>query len=129
MSPTVNAEDGGVTLFGTPVSDMQSDVVVSGDAITGTLKYLDSGDLVDAWGEGNFLCLKFEDFDPNATSVLVGLEPSYGNGLVDILPDPDHDGAWKITDKDNQVFRVVTSDGTNTVTKDYTLSGLILETA
>ena len=106
---------------------MQSDVVVSDNAITGTLKKLETGDLVDAWGEGHFLALKFSDIPDTATSVKVGLDPSYGNGLVEIITDPDSNGAWKITDPDEQVFKVVTTDGTNTVEKTYDLSGLVLE--
>lgn len=106
---------------------MQSDVIVSNDAITGTLKKLETGDLVDAWGEGYFLALKFSDIPDTATSVKVGLDPSYGNGLVEIITDPDRNGAWKITDPDEQVFKVVTTDGTNTVEKTYDLSGLVLE--
>lgn len=115
-------------MFGTSVSDMQSDVVVSGNAITGTLKHLDTGDLVDAWGEGNFVALKFTDIDSNATSVKVGLEPSYGNGLVEIINDPDKNGAFKVTDKDEQKFVVVQSDGTKTKRQEFSLSGLVLET-
>lgn len=107
---------------------MQSDVVVSDDAITGTLKYLDTGALVNRWGEGNFIALKFTDIPDTATSVKVGLDPSYGDGLVEIIDDPDKNGAFKITDKDAQVFKVVTTDGTNTITKSYDLSGLVLET-
>ena len=126
-APTVEAESAGSVLFGTPVSDMQSDVVVSGDAITGTLKKLDEGDLVDAWGEGYFLALKFADIPETATSVKVGLDPSYGNGLVEIITDPDRNGAFKINSPTDQVFKVVTTDGTNTITKTYDLSGLTLE--
>lgn len=105
---------------------MQDDVVVSGDAITGTLKKLETGDLVNAWGEGYFLALRFEDIADTATSVKVGLDPSYGNGLVEIITDPDKNGAWRITSPSDQVFKVVITDGTNTVTKTYDLSGLVL---
>ena len=108
---------------------MQSDVAVSDDAITGTLKYLDTGDLVDAWGAGNFIALNFTDIPSTATSVKVGLDPSYGSGLVEIIDDPDKNGAWKITDKNSQVFKVVTTDGTNTITKSYDLSGLTVQTS
>lgn len=125
-APTVKAEPAGSVLFGTPVSDMQDDVVVSGDAITGTLKKLETGDLVNAWGEGYFLALRFEDIADTATSVKVGLDPSYGNGLVEIITDPDKNGAWRITSPSDQVFKVVITDGTNTVTKTYDLSGLVL---
>jgi len=106
---------------------MQSDVIVSDNAITGTLKKLETGDLVDAWGEGYFLALRFSDIPESATSVKVGLDPSYGNGLVEIINDPDRNGAWRITSPSDQVFKVVTTDGTNTVEKTYDLSGLVLE--
>lgn len=106
---------------------MQSDVIVSNDAITGTLKKLETGDLVDAWGEGYFLALKFSDIPDTATSVKVGLDPSYGNGLVEIITDPDRNGAWRITSPSDQVFKVVVTDGTNTIEKSYDLSGLILQ--
>lgn len=123
---TVAPESASTVLFGTPVSDMQSGVSISGSAVTGTLKKLTSGDLVDAWGEGNFIALKFSDIPADATSVKVGLDPSYGSGLVEIISDPDKNGAFKVTET-TQKFKVVTTtpDGENTQTFD--LSGLTLE--
>ena len=105
---------------------MQSDFAVDGNnyAMTGTLKHLSSGQLVDAWGEGNFMALKF-DVPRDATSVKVGMEPSYGGGLVEIIDDPDKNGAFKVTDKDEQVFKVVTIANGETVTKTYDLSDLV----
>ena len=111
-------------LFETNVSDMQSDVSVDGVKIKGTLKYLDTGDLVDAWGAGNFIALKFLNIDPKATSVKVGLEPSMSSGLVEIIDDPDKNGAFKITDKDTQKFVIETTDGTSTVKQIYDLNDL-----
>lgn len=128
-SVTVEAESGSTTVFGTDVSDIQSNVSVSGDKITGTLKYLAEGELPTTWGAGNFLVLKFSDFDADAEKVLVGLEPSYGGGLVDILPDPDKNGAFKITDKDHQKFVVKSIDGDRTRTQYYDLSGLTVQGA
>lgn len=126
-SPDVEPEDGSVELFGTLVSDMQTNVAVADGAITGTLKKLTSGDIVDTWGEGYFVALKFSDLDPKATSVKVGLEPSQSSGLVEIIDDPDKNGVFKVTDKDAQVFKVVSTNGKDTTTDTYTLSGLILE--
>lgn len=117
---------------GIKVSDMQTGVTVSNNAITGTLKFLDSESgsaLVNRWGEGNFIALKFTNIDPSATSVMVGLDPSYGGGLVEIIDDPDKDGGFKITDKDTQVFKVVQSNGTKTKTQTFSLSGLTLQSA
>ena len=117
-------------MFGTLVSDMQSGVSIANNAIAGTLKYLDEGDLVTTWGEGNFLALKFTADDWNAyTSVKVGLEPSVSSGLVEIINDPDKNGAFKVTNKNTQKFKVVATDGTKTSVQYYDLSGLKLEDA
>lgn len=91
------------------------------------MKYLSEGQLVTDWGAGNFLALAFSDIDPKATSVKVGLDPSQGSGLVEIINDPDKMGVFKITDKDTQVFKVVSSDGTTTKTQSFDLSGLTVE--
>lgn len=116
-------------MFGYNVSDLQDeDLTVNGSKITGTLKYVDSGSLADRWGAGNFIALKFEDIDEDATSVMVGLDPSEGSGLVEIIDDPDKNGAFKITDKDTQKFKVVQTVGEKTLTQTFDLSGLTLET-
>lgn len=125
---TTEAEAPTTTMFDTLVSDMQTGVAVDGKKIVGTLKYLDTGALPAHWGEGNFLALKFTDLDPKATSVKVGLEPSEGSGLVEIIDDPDKNGAFKITNKDTQKFVVVSSDGEKELKQTYDLTGLICET-
>lgn len=80
-------------------------------------------------GDGNFLAIKFTADDWSGyTSVKVGLNPSAGTGLVELIDDPDKDGVFKITDKDTQNFEVVVSDGTTTSTFSYDLSGLICQT-
>ncbi|MBQ6040038.1 MAG: hypothetical protein IJL32_04595 [Oscillospiraceae bacterium] len=109
------------------VSDMQSDITISGSTITGTLKYLDGDNAItQVWGAGNFLCLKFPDADIETSTVKVGLEPSAGSGLVEL--DPDKNGVFKITDKLSQKFVVqITKDG-ETVVQRYDLSGLTCET-
>ena len=104
---------------------MQEGVEVQSNAISGTLKYLSEGALVDTWGAGNFLALKFTDLDPDATSVKVGLEPSMGSGLVEIIDDPDKNGAFKITNT-AQKFKIVSTDGNNTTTQLFDLGSLEL---
>lgn len=91
------------------------------------MKWLDEGAIAEQWGDGNFVVLKFSDIDENATSVKVGLDPSMGSGLVEIIDDPDKNGVFKVTDKNAQLFKVVTSDGTKSTTKTYSLSGLTLQ--
>lgn len=122
---TLAPEEQSSLIYETPVSDIQDDeVVVSGKKITGTLKYLEDGPIASYWGAGNFLALKFSDLDPNATSIKVGMNPSQGSGLQEIIGDPDLNGVFKVTDKDVQTFRVVITDGHMTKTTDYDLSDL-----
>lgn len=108
---------------------MQENVSVSGNEITGTLKYLSSGQLVTDWGAGNFLALKFSDIPASATSVKVGLEPSQGSGLVELINDPDKNGVFKITNKLVQKFVIVTSDGKTSAEQRFDLSGLTITEA
>lgn len=103
---------------------MQSKVKVEGDEITGKLKYLDTGSLVDTYGAGNFIALKFSDIPETATSVKVGLEPSEGTGLVELINDPDKNGAFKVTNRFTQNFKIVTTDGTHTTTQIFDLARL-----
>lgn len=106
---------------------MQSSLAVADGAITGTLKYLSSGQLVTDWGAGNFMALNFDDIDSDAAYVLVGLQPSVSSGLVKL--DADHDGVFKVTDKDEQVLVVQqwTADGLFKQ-QTFDLSGLTCQT-
>ena len=106
---------------------MQSRIKIEGDAITGTLKYLDTGSLVDTYGAGNFIALKFSDIPEAATSVKVGLEPSEGTGLVELINDPDKNGAFKVTNRFTQNCKIVTTDGTKTTTQIFDLARLNVE--
>lgn len=115
-------------MFGVDTSDLQeSDVAVEGTEISGTIKYMSADNGITAkWGYGNFLVLKFSDVPSGVTSVKVGLQPSQGSGLVELLGDPDMNGIFKIHDT-SQSFIVQLSDGSNTKTIAYDLSGLTLE--
>lgn len=129
MGLTVAAEDGETEIFGHTVSDLQTGLEISDGAITGTLHYVDSGALATDWGPGNFMALKFDDFDDRATSIKVGLDPSQGSGLVEIINDPDRNGVFKVTNKATQKFKVVVSDGHNATVQLFDLSGLTVEGA
>ena len=123
---TVSAVDSDFDFWGTTASDIQSGITVMGNTITGTLKKLESGQLVTDWGEGYFLGLAFTGIDERASQCLVGLEPSQGSGLVDIIPDPDKVGVFKITDKDTQKLVVISRDPSGTGTKQvFDLSELV----
>lgn len=105
-------------------------MAVSGDKVTGTIKYFDTpGAIVDYWGPGNFFAFKISNIDENATSVRVGLAPSEGTGLVEIIDDPDKNGIAKIADKNKQKFKVIQTDNKGHKNIQlYDLSGLTLET-
>ena len=100
------------TYWGTTVASMQEDLAVSSDggAITGTLKYLTSGQLVTDWGEGYFMAVGFDDFSTGLTyaNVRVGLHNSAGSGLVTL--DSDKDAVLHITDPVNQKLMAVQTD-------------------
>ena len=113
-------------MFGTLVSDMQSGVSIANNAVTGTLKYLDEGDLVTTWGEGNFLAVKFDatwaDYDTVRAYILPSAIP--GSEPGNLVTDPDHNAVLKVTDAATQVIKVVATKGTNTRTETYKLIGL-----
>ena len=118
-------------MFNVNVSSLQSGVSVANNAVTGTLKYMgaDNG-ITSVWGKGNFLCLDFSAADWTAyKSVMVGLDNSQGSGLVDLLPDPDKNGIFKITNKDTQRLMVVatSADGKKKNVQYFDLSGLHCE--
>lgn len=126
----VQAEKGTVTLFGTKVSNMQTNVQVADNAITGTLKFIQGG-LAQSGplaGDGNFLALKFID-NNEADSIKVGLVPSAsGMDLVEL--DSDMNGVFKVSGEVGgvpQVFKVVTEVNGMIKTQVFDLSGLVLE--
>lgn len=110
--------------WGTKASDMQSDVAVANGAITGTLTKLTTGSLVDVWGEGYFLALKFTKANAKLTSIKAGMNPSVSSGLVEL--DEDMLGVFKVTDKDDQRFETLATDGELEFASFYDLSGLTL---
>lgn len=127
---TLGAESQGETIYGASVANLQgSDVTVANGKITGTIKYFDTpGEIVDYWGAGNFLAFKISNIDSNATSCKVGLEPSMGTGLVEIINDPDKNGIAKLDDVTVQKFKVVQTDNAGHKNVQlYDLSGLTLE--
>lgn len=106
---------------------MQTSIAVADGAITGTLKYLSSGQLVTDWGAGNFMALAFTESDDSVTAVYAGLNPSVSSGIQKL--DSDMDGVFKVTDKDKQVLELVELKGGFAYPSTYDLSGLTCQTA
>lgn len=120
--------DSSTDFWGTTASQIQTGVTVTAKNITGTLHKLTSGQLVTDWGEGYFIGLDFSNFSSGLTygDVQVGLSPSQGSGLVTL--DSDHNGVFKIADKNAQklvVFQKKTGVGQKM--DFYDLSGLTLD--
>ena len=105
---------------------MQTGLTVANGAITGTLTKLTSGSLVDTWGEGYFMALKFTKNNAKLTSIKVGMNPSVSSGLVEL--EPDMLGVFKVTDKDSQRFEILATDGELEFASFFDLSGLTLST-
>ena len=127
MSLSVKPEDGEAVLFGKTVNELQSDVVVSDDEVTGTLKYVDG--YVDfssnvSEQSGNYLALKIEA-EPAEAETVVEL---VGGTKGPVTLDEDRNIVLLIKNKDTQSIKVTTTHNRESVTKTYGLSGLTLET-
>ena len=115
------------TMYGVASTTVQENLAVSGNKITGTLKYVSSGTLATDWGAGNFMMLDFNADDwTDYTSVKVGMSPSQGSGLVELIGEEDKNGVFKVTNKNTQKFVIVATNGVTTETKEYSLKGLTL---
>lgn len=126
----VSVMGGTSTVYGVDVSDIQSNVSLTGKKFSGDLKYLSgSNAITDEWGEGNFLAITFtadnwSDYD----SVKVGLEPSQGSGMVELIGHLDDlDSVFKIGNDVSQTFKIVAKkSGKATSVQTFDLSGLNL---
>lgn len=110
---------------------MQSDITVTNGKVTGTLKFIEGGLAPGVLsGDGYFLALKWSDPAVGVTSLKVGLVPSSsGMDLVECIDDTDRNGVFKITDKNNQIVKLVQSGGGRVGIQELDLSGLILQEA
>lgn len=110
---------------------MQSNIAVANGKITGTLNFIEDGLSPSGplSGDGYFLALKWGNPDSDATSLLVGLQPSEGTGLVECIDDTDRNGVFKITNKDRQELILIQSNAGGRTAQTFDLSGLILADA
>ena len=128
---TVQSESAGTTYDFTDKTpaDFQEDVAVSGNKISGKLKFIEGG-LSPAGplaGDGYFLALKWNNPDASATSLTVQLIPSEsGMDPVECIDDTDRNGVFKISSP-SQRYRMITSNSDHKTIQDFDLSGLVLE--
>lgn len=113
-------------LLGKKAKELQTGVVVDGETITGTLKYVtgytgfNSADVSEQ--SGHYLALKFATA-PEAEEVTVEL---VGGVKGPVALDEDMMYVGLITEKINSI-RVVATSGEKTATKEFDIAGLILE--
>lgn len=130
MSLSVNVDaniDPLTDLFGKTVDDLQEDVIVSADGVTGTLKYV--ADYSSAYGagedSGNYLVLHCST--PGIEGTTITSEVVGGvHGPVTL----DEDGIVisRITDKSSQTIHIVASkEGYEDSSVTLDLSQLVLE--
>ena len=127
MSLSVKPEDGEAVLFGKAVNELQSDIVVADDEMTGTLKYVNGYvDFSSNTSEqsGNYLALKIEA-EPAEAETVVEL---VGGTKGPVALDDDMNIVLLIKNKDTQSIKVTVDNGENSTTKTYGLIGLTLET-
>lgn len=125
---TITSPASDLDFWGVTPAEAQDELSVSGNAITAKLYEMtdETKVIVADKGPGYYICLKFEDIDASAISVKVGIDPTQGSGPQEIIDDPDKAGIFKVTYKDSQVIKVVQTDGANTLTQVFSLSGLEL---
>ena len=116
-------------MFDVTVSQFQkNDISITGDKITGTLKYLATGSPAATYGAGYFIALKWSNLDRDTTSLKVGIIPSEGTGMVECFSDLDRNGYFKVTNKNLQKIKIRQADGAGNVTiQTFDISGLTLE--
>lgn len=126
-SLTVEPADSGTELLGKTAADLQENVAIAGEEITGTLKLVTGYtgfSSVAAEQSGNYLALHVtpQPEDAGVTVELVGGK----KGAVEL----DDDGliVLRIADTAKQSVKVTVTNGEDTATKTYSLTGLTLAT-
>lgn len=98
---------------------------MDGSKLTGTLHYLDDYTGFDSeLYEGNYICLHAESEDSDSITVEV-INGTLGHPVT---LDADGLAVLRITNKNTQKIRFVSTGGGQTRTKTFDLSGLTLET-
>ncbi len=112
-------------LFGKTVTDLQDNVAVRGDAITGTLKYVSdyTGFSSDtSLQSGNYIAIHASV--PNVDGVTITVKVT-----KEVTLDEDGVAVLRIADKSSQTITVVASKrGCKPITKVFSLNGLTCET-
>lgn len=126
VTVVTSAESADATLLGKKVSDLQSNVVVGEDTISGSLKHVTGYtgfSSKTSEQEGHYLALKF-DVTPADAVTTVEL---VGGTKGPVTLDADKNIVLLIKSNTTQSIKVVSTKDGSSVTKTYTLTGLTLE--
>ena len=126
VTVVTSAESADATLLGKKVSDLQSNVVVGEDSISGSLKHVTGYtgfSSKTSEQEGHYLALKF-DVTPADAVTTVEL---VGGTKGPVTLDADKNIVLLIKSNTTQSIKVVSTKDGSSVTKIYTLTGLTLE--
>lgn len=119
--PVVKAVDGGAATYDKTAADLQMNIAVKRDKITGTLKSVKGFKAFPAdEQDGHFLALTL------AAEEGVTIKTQLLNGKNGEITVDDGFCVYRITDKDKQKIKVTYTKGTETVVKIYTLKELKL---
>ena len=129
--PDMTLKGANGTYYDHATSEYQSNITVKGNKIKGKLTFVEGGLSPSGYlsGDGYFLALSLYDNDfTGLSSVKVGLKPSKGSGLVEIMNDPDKVVVLKISDKNQQKFKIVQNKTDyNQNIQSFDLSELVLD--
>lgn len=95
------------------------------NTISGVLTFIPGGLAPSGYlsGDGYFLFLGWDDVDEGADSLLVGLQPSAGSGLVEAIDDQDKNVVVKVASNDQKFLTVISNKENGKKTKTvYTLN-------
>lgn len=111
--------DATIDLLGKDCDDLQENIVIGDDAISGTLKYVTdytgfSGDVSEQ--SGNYIVLKCESNKEDAVIQVTLTNP--------VTLDEDGIVILRVRDKDTQTITITATSGNQTVTQIYALSEL-----
>lgn len=128
ISVALAPESADAEAFGVDASDMQTNLAVSGNAFTGTLKNISDGTVWDSgtWSAeestGHFMFVKATGVPEGAVATVElynGIHPA-------VTLDSDLNVVVRITDKDNQKLILTVAYGGVREQKIYGLNGLTL---
>ena len=118
----------GIDLLGANLDDLQSDIVIGDDTISGVLNFVSDYSGFSSKEEeqsGNYLALHITV--PQYDDAVITVELIGGSLGKPVTLDEDKTIILRITDPDNQSVKIVATKDNKVVTKTYALTGIELK--